>query len=176
MENKSRNPYECTSYKKGLYDSQYGPHHPSMHGVLRLILSLDGEDVIDCEPILGYYTEGWKKLRKTEQLYNICLMYTWEIFKYLKELAISEYYVGVESYSFSSLMACPFMADIGVAADLPHGWLDNVWISAIFLTGVLISKLITRNPIFLERALEGFQGGLMKFRTRSFDRERIENG
>jgi len=29
-----------------------GPHHPSMHGVLRLILSLDGEDVIDCEPIL----------------------------------------------------------------------------------------------------------------------------
>uniref|UniRef100_A0A6N2KDR4 NADH-quinone oxidoreductase subunit D domain-containing protein n=1 Tax=Salix viminalis TaxID=40686 RepID=A0A6N2KDR4_SALVM len=40
------------SYKKGLYDSQYGPP-PSMHGVLRLILSLDGEDVIDCEPILG---------------------------------------------------------------------------------------------------------------------------
>ena len=31
-----------------------GPHHPSMHGVLRLIVTLDGEDVIDCEPILGY--------------------------------------------------------------------------------------------------------------------------
>jgi len=30
------------------------PHHPSMHGVLRLIVTLDGEDVIDCEPILGY--------------------------------------------------------------------------------------------------------------------------
>ncbi|MBA0701765.1 hypothetical protein Goari_026989 [Gossypium aridum] len=29
-----------------------GPHHPSMHGVLRLIVTLDGEDVVDCEPIL----------------------------------------------------------------------------------------------------------------------------
>uniref|UniRef100_A0A8S0XAB0 NAD(P)H dehydrogenase subunit H n=1 Tax=Spirodela intermedia TaxID=51605 RepID=A0A8S0XAB0_SPIIN len=29
-----------------------GPQHPSMHGVLRLIVTLDGEDVIDCEPIL----------------------------------------------------------------------------------------------------------------------------
>ncbi|MFQ6636475.1 hypothetical protein Gotur_012912 [Gossypium turneri] len=29
-----------------------GPHHPSMHGVLRLIITLDGEDVVDREPIL----------------------------------------------------------------------------------------------------------------------------
>ncbi|MBA0679900.1 hypothetical protein Goari_011641, partial [Gossypium aridum] len=28
-----------------------GPHHPSMHGVLYLIVTPDGEDV-DCEPIL----------------------------------------------------------------------------------------------------------------------------
>lgn len=63
-----------TATRKGLMIVNMGPHHPSMHGVLRLIVTLDGEDVIDCEPILGYYTEGWKKLRKTEQLYNICLM------------------------------------------------------------------------------------------------------
>ncbi|MBA0813563.1 hypothetical protein Gohar_027403 [Gossypium harknessii] len=29
-----------------------GPHHPSMHGVLRLIVTLDGEDIVDCESIL----------------------------------------------------------------------------------------------------------------------------
>ncbi|MFQ6622320.1 hypothetical protein Gotur_002571 [Gossypium turneri] len=29
-----------------------GPHHPSMHGVLRLTVTLDGEDVVDYEPIL----------------------------------------------------------------------------------------------------------------------------
>ncbi|TYI50058.1 hypothetical protein E1A91_D12G076000v1 [Gossypium mustelinum] len=39
-----------------------GPHHPSMHGVLRLIVTLDGEDVVDCEPILGYLHRGMEKI------------------------------------------------------------------------------------------------------------------
>jgi NAD(P)H-quinone oxidoreductase subunit H len=39
-----------------------GPHHPSMHGVLRLIITLDGENVIDCEPILGYLHRGMEKI------------------------------------------------------------------------------------------------------------------
>ncbi|WOG95646.1 hypothetical protein DCAR_0414972 [Daucus carota subsp. sativus] len=38
-----------------------GPQHPSMHGVLRLIVTLDGEDVIDCEPILGYLHRGMER-------------------------------------------------------------------------------------------------------------------
>lgn len=39
--------------KKDFMIVNMGPHHPSMHGVLRLIVTLDGEDVIDCEPVLG---------------------------------------------------------------------------------------------------------------------------
>nr|YP_010881313.1 NADH-plastoquinone oxidoreductase subunit 7 [Fossombronia foveolata]WIA67266.1 NADH-plastoquinone oxidoreductase subunit 7 [Fossombronia foveolata] len=39
-----------------------GPHHPSMHGVLRLIVTLDGEDVSGCEPILGYLHRGMEKI------------------------------------------------------------------------------------------------------------------
>jgi len=39
-----------------------GPHHPSMHGVLRLIVTLDGEDVIDCEPVVGYLHRGMEKI------------------------------------------------------------------------------------------------------------------
>ena len=39
-----------------------GPHHPSMHGVLRLIITLDGENVVDCEPILGYLHRGMEKI------------------------------------------------------------------------------------------------------------------
>jgi NADH-quinone oxidoreductase subunit D len=31
-----------------------GPNHPSTHGVLRLILKLDGEIVTACEPVIGY--------------------------------------------------------------------------------------------------------------------------
>ncbi len=33
-----------------------------MHGVLRLIVTLDGEDVIDCEPVLGYLQRGIEKI------------------------------------------------------------------------------------------------------------------
>lgn len=39
-----------------------GPHHPSMHGVLRLIVTLDGENVIDCEPVLGYLHRSMEKI------------------------------------------------------------------------------------------------------------------
>ncbi len=39
-----------------------GPHHPSMHGVLRLLVTLDGENAIDCEPVLGYLHRGMEKI------------------------------------------------------------------------------------------------------------------
>ncbi len=39
-----------------------GPHHPSMHGVLRLIVTLDGENVIDVEPVIGYLHRGMEKI------------------------------------------------------------------------------------------------------------------
>ncbi|KAG6516207.1 hypothetical protein ZIOFF_026657 [Zingiber officinale] len=47
------------------------PHHPSMHGVLRLIVTLDGEDVIDCEPILGYLHREAITVNAPEQLENV---------------------------------------------------------------------------------------------------------
>ena len=31
-----------------------GPQHPSTHGVLRLLLELDGETIVSCKPIIGY--------------------------------------------------------------------------------------------------------------------------
>jgi NADH-quinone oxidoreductase subunit D len=38
-----------------------GPQHPSTHGVLRLLLTLDGENVVDIEPIVGYLHTGIEK-------------------------------------------------------------------------------------------------------------------
>ncbi len=38
-----------------------GPQHPSTHGVLRLLLELDGETVVSCEPIIGYLHTGIEK-------------------------------------------------------------------------------------------------------------------
>ena len=40
----------------------FGPHHPSMHGVLRLVVTLDGEDVVDCEPVIGYLPVSYTHL------------------------------------------------------------------------------------------------------------------
>jgi NADH-quinone oxidoreductase subunit D len=38
-----------------------GPQHPSTHGVLRLLLELDGEDIISCVPDIGFLHTGIEK-------------------------------------------------------------------------------------------------------------------
>ncbi len=38
-----------------------GPQHPSTHGVLRLLLELDGETVVECQPEIGYLHTGIEK-------------------------------------------------------------------------------------------------------------------
>jgi NADH-quinone oxidoreductase subunit D len=38
-----------------------GPQHPSTHGVLRLMLELDGEEVVSCVPDIGYLHTGIEK-------------------------------------------------------------------------------------------------------------------
>ena len=39
-----------------------GPQHPSTHGVLRLVLALEGETVTDCTPVIGYLHRGIEKI------------------------------------------------------------------------------------------------------------------
>ncbi|MCY4146002.1 MAG: NADH dehydrogenase (quinone) subunit D [Chloroflexi bacterium] len=38
-----------------------GPHHPSTHGVLRLLLELDGEQIVTCLPDIGFLHTGIEK-------------------------------------------------------------------------------------------------------------------
>src|SRR6516162_10678504 len=44
------------------YFINMGPQHPSTHGVLRLIVKLDGETVRDVIPVLGYIHRGIEKV------------------------------------------------------------------------------------------------------------------
>ncbi|HET7035000.1 MAG TPA: NADH dehydrogenase (quinone) subunit D [Thermomicrobiaceae bacterium] len=44
-----------------------GPQHPSTHGVLRVRLTLDGEVVTACDPIIGYLHRGVEKLGETHR-------------------------------------------------------------------------------------------------------------
>ena len=39
-----------------------GPQHPSTHGVLRVVARLDGERVVDAEPVIGYMHRAFEKL------------------------------------------------------------------------------------------------------------------
>ena len=39
-----------------------GPQHPATHGTLRIVVKLDGEQVISAEPLMGYMHRGYEKL------------------------------------------------------------------------------------------------------------------
>ena len=44
----------------------FGPQHPSTHGVLRLVLRVDGEKILEAKPDVGYLHRGTEKLFETE--------------------------------------------------------------------------------------------------------------
>ena len=44
------------------YFVNMGPQHPSTHGVLRLLLNLDGETITNVEPHLGYIHRSIEKM------------------------------------------------------------------------------------------------------------------
>jgi NADH-quinone oxidoreductase subunit D len=51
-----------------------GPQHPATHGVLRLRLTLDGERIVDCEPIVGYMHRGVEKLFEVRDYRQIIVL------------------------------------------------------------------------------------------------------
>nr|YP_007026193.1 NADH-plastoquinone oxidoreductase subunit 7 [Apopellia endiviifolia]AFU88903.1 NADH-plastoquinone oxidoreductase subunit 7 [Apopellia endiviifolia]WIA67786.1 NADH-plastoquinone oxidoreductase subunit 7 [Apopellia endiviifolia]WKW94995.1 NADH-plastoquinone oxidoreductase subunit 7 [Apopellia endiviifolia] len=187
-----------------------GPHHPSMHGVLRLIITLDGENVSDCEPVLGYLHRGMEKIAENRTIVQYLPYVTrWDYLATMFTEAITvnaperltniqvpkrASYIRVIMLELSRIASHllwlgPFMADIGaqtpffyifreremiydlfeaatgmrmmhnyfrvggVAVDLPYGWIDKCLdFCDYFLPKVSeYEKLITNNPIFLER-------------------------
>jgi NADH-quinone oxidoreductase subunit D len=51
-----------------------GPQHPSTHGVLRVVLRLDGEKVVDAEVVIGYLHRGIEKLTENRNWTQIVLL------------------------------------------------------------------------------------------------------
>src|SRR5579884_1560142 len=45
-----------------------GPQHPGTHGVLRLVLTLQGETIIECTPVIGYLHRGMEKIFENRTL------------------------------------------------------------------------------------------------------------
>ena len=48
-----------------------GPQHPSTHGVFRLRVTFDGEEIIDAEPVFGYLHRGTEKLAESRNYVQI---------------------------------------------------------------------------------------------------------
>jgi NADH-quinone oxidoreductase subunit D len=47
---------------KDYMEVNFGPHHPSTHGVFRFIAKIDGEKIISIDPVIGYLHRGIEKL------------------------------------------------------------------------------------------------------------------
>src|ERR1041385_1881193 len=79
-----------------------GPSHPSTHGVLRILLELDGEVIVRAEPDIGYLHRGMEKIAE-EYGYNKFIPYT-DRFDYLAPI----------SNNVSTAMACEAVSGIEV--------------------------------------------------------------
>jgi len=69
-----------------------GPQHPSTHGVLRLVIELDGETVVSIKPVMGYLHTGMEKIMESKT-YTKSLTVT-DRMDYMSPLGNNMAYVG----------------------------------------------------------------------------------
>ncbi len=60
-----------TATESELLTINFGPHHPATHGVLRLLVTLEGEVVRDLKPIIGYVHTGIEKTAEDKSYWKV---------------------------------------------------------------------------------------------------------
>ncbi len=67
-----------------------GPHHPATHGVLRLIVTLQGERVIELKPVMGYLHTGIEKSCEDKSY--------WKVIPFVERMDYLSYYFQMEAF------------------------------------------------------------------------------
>jgi NADH-quinone oxidoreductase subunit D len=67
-----------------------GPHHPATHGVLRLLVDLEGEVVKDLKPIVGYVHTGIEKSCES--------MAYWKVIPFVERMDYLSYFFNMQAY------------------------------------------------------------------------------
>jgi NADH-quinone oxidoreductase subunit D len=67
-----------------------GPHHPATHGVLRLLVNLEGEVVRDLKPIMGYVHTGIEKSCEDKSY--------WKVIPFVERMDYLAYYFNMEAF------------------------------------------------------------------------------
>jgi NADH-quinone oxidoreductase subunit D len=67
-----------------------GPHHPATHGVLRLIVQLEGEVVRDLKPVMGYLHTGIEKSCEDKSY--------WKVIPFVERMDYLSYYFNMEAF------------------------------------------------------------------------------
>ncbi len=67
-----------------------GPHHPATHGVLRLIVDLQGEKVLELKPVVGYLHTGIEKSCEQHSY--------WKVIPFVERMDYLSYFFQMEAF------------------------------------------------------------------------------
>jgi NADH-quinone oxidoreductase subunit D len=154
-----------------------GPQHPSTHGVLRLILTLDGETVTELRPVIGYLHTGIERLLGVEariperaSVIRVLMMELNRISSHLTAIGTFGLEIGATTVFLYGMREREKVLDLfelitglrmnhayirpgGVSQDLPSGALEKIREFLSVMPGLLgeLHKLLDVAPIFLAR-------------------------
>jgi NADH-quinone oxidoreductase subunit D len=85
-------PIERTELEREeeLFTVNMGPHHPATHGVLRLLVALEGEVVRDLKPVMGYVHTGIEKSCEQHSY--------WKVIPFVERMDYLSYYFNAEAF------------------------------------------------------------------------------
>jgi NADH-quinone oxidoreductase subunit D len=81
---------EALEPEQELMTINLGPHHPATHGVLRLLVSLQGENVVDLKPIMGYVHTGIEKNCEDKSY--------WKAIPFVERMDYLSYFFNMEAF------------------------------------------------------------------------------